>query len=331
MASLGTSIRGYMDSIHAQRSMEGSSMSLAEVDAWLPEAAEVLTLSELRGGMDDYRRAMSNDAYVDSIRQFNWYMIGELNKIVPLRDIVVLDVGASPHGYALERALELGANTYLGIGLDIAAPLRVAGANGAVGILAPMDVLSMTFPDDTFDAIISMSTFEHILDPRRALDEMARVLKPGGFVLATADGIWSCPYGHHLLHYGSCAELVPPWAHLYWSQGQMADYLEPRWPADAPISVAEATAFVYESGDINRLNVRQLRDAFAACGLSKVWSVEHRAEDLDGAALSLAADETKLDADDLSVRAMTVCLKKPKKTRALSRFALSLRLALKSL
>ena len=46
---------------------------------------------------------------------------------------------------------------------------------GAVG-----DVRALPFPDASFDAIYSMGTIEHFDETERAVEEMARVLKPGG-------------------------------------------------------------------------------------------------------------------------------------------------------
>jgi SAM-dependent methyltransferase len=46
---------------------------------------------------------------------------------------------------------------------------------GAVG-----DVRDLPFPDASFDAIYSMGTIEHFDETERAVEEMARVLKPGG-------------------------------------------------------------------------------------------------------------------------------------------------------
>ncbi len=37
-----------------------------------------------------------------------------------------------------------------------------------------------TFPDESFDLVITQDVFEHILDPARAFAEVARTLKPGG-------------------------------------------------------------------------------------------------------------------------------------------------------
>ena len=42
------------------------------------------------------------------------------------------------------------------------------------------DLEKQTFPDETFDLIITQDVLEHILDPAAAFAEVARTLKPGG-------------------------------------------------------------------------------------------------------------------------------------------------------
>jgi SAM-dependent methyltransferase len=39
---------------------------------------------------------------------------------------------------------------------------------------------SQTFPDASFDLVITQDVFEHVLDPAQAFAEIARTLKPGG-------------------------------------------------------------------------------------------------------------------------------------------------------
>ena len=85
----------------------------------------------------------------------------------------------------LAWASRQGARTY---GVDISEPTvmqaRAAfdrgpgplhGLHGAVG-----DVRALPFLDASFDAIYSMGTIEHFDETERAVEEMARVLKPGG-------------------------------------------------------------------------------------------------------------------------------------------------------
>lgn len=46
-----------------------------------------------------------------------------------------------------------------------------------------MDITRLDFPDNHFDAILSVHVLEHILDDRKAMKEFYRVLRPGGFAI----------------------------------------------------------------------------------------------------------------------------------------------------
>jgi SAM-dependent methyltransferase len=85
----------------------------------------------------------------------------------------------------LAWACHQGARAY---GIDISEPTVIQaraafdtgagarhGLRGAVG-----DVRELPFADASFDAIYSMGTIEHFDETERAVEEMARVLKPGG-------------------------------------------------------------------------------------------------------------------------------------------------------
>jgi SAM-dependent methyltransferase len=52
------------------------------------------------------------------------------------------------------------------------------------------DILTIPEPDDSFDAVLCTEVLEHLPDPVRALDEMARLLRPGGMFIITAP-FWS--------------------------------------------------------------------------------------------------------------------------------------------
>lgn len=73
-----------------------------------------------------------------------------------------------------------GAKTY---GIDISEPTarqaREAFPAGALQA-AVGDVRAIPFANDSFDAIYSMGTIEHFAETQQAIEEMARVLKPGG-------------------------------------------------------------------------------------------------------------------------------------------------------
>lgn len=67
--------------------------------------------------------------------------------------------------------------------LNIAKRHIAAAALTARITLEHVDAKALPYPDNTFDGIISNSIVHHIHDSLRALQEMSRVVKPGGLVL----------------------------------------------------------------------------------------------------------------------------------------------------
>jgi SAM-dependent methyltransferase len=112
-------------------------------------------------------------------------MIGELNKIYPVAGSKLLDVGASPRGYALEAAVAYGVAIYEGIYIGEsqywnASVVEFVGPEGQAGRLREMNAETLKFDEGTFDCLLSISTFEHFLKPDIVLSEMHRVLRPAG-------------------------------------------------------------------------------------------------------------------------------------------------------
>jgi SAM-dependent methyltransferase len=87
----------------------------------------------------------------------------------------VLDDGCGIGLYAA-RLAELGGTVY---GLEFDHEQAVAAATRAARILRGAGE-TLPFPDGTFDLILSHEVIEHVADDRRAVEEMARTLKPGG-------------------------------------------------------------------------------------------------------------------------------------------------------
>ena len=59
------------------------------------------------------------------------------------------------------------------------------------------DILEIPVPDKSYDAILCTEVIEHIPDPISAIQEMSRILKPGGILLITAplqSGLHQEPY-----------------------------------------------------------------------------------------------------------------------------------------
>ena len=96
----------------------------------------------------------------------------------------VLDVGI---GTGLE--LPLFAPGQRVTGIDLAEPMlrraqaKAARGQGAVDGLCVMDAARLAFPDASFDAVIAPYVLSVVPDPAAMLDEIARVVKPGGDVV----------------------------------------------------------------------------------------------------------------------------------------------------
>lgn len=97
----------------------------------------------------------------------------------------VLDIGAGPGILSLEiaRRLVLGGSM---TGIDLApSMIHLARLNAAKSGLTNTafevgDALSLNFPDNTFDVVISSNAFPWVPDRKKFLSEVLRVLKPGG-------------------------------------------------------------------------------------------------------------------------------------------------------
>jgi SAM-dependent methyltransferase len=121
----------------------------------------------------------------------------------PANGLRVLDV-AGGDGYWAARAREQGARA---VALDISGAKLARGRTlAAAPALVQADALSLPFADGSFDRVMSICALEHFADGGRALDEMARVLAPGGELLMSADALtlaarWPRLYRAHCQKY----------------------------------------------------------------------------------------------------------------------------------
>jgi SAM-dependent methyltransferase len=109
---------------------------------------------------------------------------------------LLLDMGCGAGRHAFEsfrRGARVVAFDYSAAELKdvngLFAAMRDAGeagtAPGSMAAPANGDALALPFPDDTFDHVIASEVLEHVSDDQRSLEEIFRVLKPGGTLAAT--------------------------------------------------------------------------------------------------------------------------------------------------
>jgi len=127
----------------------------------------------------------------------------------------ILDVGCS-EGLEAIAFVNMGAREVVGI--DIRTDEQIF--KKLVAELAPssnvtcivMNAERTSFPDCSFDRVVTVSSFEHFQNPQAILAETRRLLKPGGKVYITS-GVWSSPYGAHMHFFTKI-----PWVQFFFSE-----------------------------------------------------------------------------------------------------------------
>jgi SAM-dependent methyltransferase len=117
------------------------------------------------------------------------------------------------------------------------------------------DAEALSFGDATFDLVVSCDVFEHVNDPMRAFGEVARVLRPGGTMIATfpMDPMLATNRRRAILDDGELRHLLPPIYH------------------DSPTGRGDALVFTDFGWEV----LRQLRDAgLPDAMLTVYWSYE---------------------------------------------------------
>ncbi len=119
----------------------------------------------------------------------------------------VLDAGCGT-AYGARLLAEGGAREVLGVDIAQAVLEAVAPTMPESVRLAPGDVRALDLQDGSFDLVVCFEVIEHVADPAAVLDELVRVLAPGGLLLISSPnrGVYPAGNPHHLHEY-SPAEL----------------------------------------------------------------------------------------------------------------------------
>ena len=126
-----------------------------------------------------------------------WWFVGRRRMVrhlihmyaPPAENLRILDAGCGTGGtmVALQGIGEIS-------GCDLSADaLRMCRDRGDFALTC-CTVECLAYPDDHFDVVVSADVLEHVEDDFRAMQEMARVLKPGGLLVAAVPAhryLWS--------------------------------------------------------------------------------------------------------------------------------------------
>jgi SAM-dependent methyltransferase len=97
-----------------------------------------------------------------------------------------LDVGCGD-GRTAGLWLDEHAKSYVGV--DISSPAVEMARAAGLEALCIDDAASLPFPDASFDVVVCLEVFEHLFDPQVVASEIARVLAPGGILVATVPNL----------------------------------------------------------------------------------------------------------------------------------------------
>ena len=134
---------------------------------------------------------------------------------IEVRD--VLDAGC---GFSLPVDLPAGVRI---MGLDTSADALAKNRYIDTGIVG--DIETYPLPEEGFDVVLCWTVLEHLANPRAALANMARALRPGGLLVVAIPNVWSLK--------GLVTKLTPHGFHV-WAYRRIWGYAEAGTPGFGP-------------------------------------------------------------------------------------------------
>jgi SAM-dependent methyltransferase len=150
----------------------------------------------------------------------------------------IADFGCG-HGSESVELARRGARRVVGVDIDEVALRQAREAAKEAGVDPVCDF--STSLDEPVDVIFAIDSFEHFDDPAAILALMARMLRPGGSVVASFGPTWFHPYGGHLFS-------AFPWSHLIFSEKALIRWRE-RFRSDG------AQRFCEVEGGLNGMTI----------------------------------------------------------------------------
>ena len=130
------------------------------------------------------------------------------------------------------------------------------------------DICESRLAAESFDVVASWDVLEHLSNPKAAIENIWRVLKPGGITYHVYHPFF-CQTGGH----GFCT-LDFPWGHACLNKEDFARYVKHWRPDEAELSQK------YYSSSLNRMTFRELESyyhdvGFQVLALIPTWKPEH--------------------------------------------------------
>lgn len=184
--------------------------------------------------------------------------------IKDIKKSIILEIGSDCEGKIIKELASLGAKKVVGINPGLENDLTDESDFSCEHLpdncqLLNDDASKLSFDDETFTHIFSVSVFEHLNNFKDCLSEMHRVLIPGGIVYADFGPIWSSSIGHHVYakcgdeearHWNPLKNPIYNYSHLLTNKDEMRADLQ---GTVSDSLLEEILKWVYELPYINRM------------------------------------------------------------------------------
>jgi ubiquinone/menaquinone biosynthesis C-methylase UbiE len=137
-----------------------------------------------------------------------------------------------------------------------------------------MNAYEMTFEPESFDIVIADNVFEHFMEPAKVMDQVKRILRPGGILFVPAFPSIYSKHGLHLKH-----GLKIPWANVFFSEKTICNVmvrlaeenkdLYKIYPGlvDKPTKVKDIRAYK----DLNGITIKKFKQIAINSGYEIQW------------------------------------------------------------
>lgn len=140
-------------------------------------------MSDARSAYDAWHEGLDIDAEADA----PWHRLVR-KYLAPPGGKRVIEIGCGRGGFSVWLARQ-GPAEVVAVDFSPAAVAKGEAFGRAAGLanlrFEVGDIQAIAYPDDSFDIAVSCETVEHVPDPRLAVRELGRVLRPGGTLLLT--------------------------------------------------------------------------------------------------------------------------------------------------
>lgn len=169
----------------------------------------------------------------------------------------IFELGAGP--YSVKVYLGFGVKSYTLANLSFG-PAFDAISDTRIRRVITTDSL-VPIHNGSVDVVISENAFEHLQDYEAMIEELRRILRPGGILMARFSPLYYSPYGAHFHDV-----TMIPWVHLALSEPRLRELIE------RESGTRENFVYQWEQfRTLNRLQAREFLRPFGRVG----WVLEH--------------------------------------------------------